>query len=60
MEQAIDEMVPGEVIVVFFDCMEMVVNRLLEFGAIALEAPEPRPVLQHEHAESRNSIPLSV
>jgi cyanophycin synthetase len=42
LDQALDEMIPGETIVVFFDCMETVANRLLELGAVPSEVPMPR------------------
>lgn len=42
LDKALDEMIPGETIVVFFDCMETVANRLVELGAVPSEMPMPR------------------
>jgi cyanophycin synthetase len=41
LEHALDAMIPGETIVVFFEHMEAVAQRLLELGAVPMEAPLP-------------------
>ncbi|WP_141736229.1 cyanophycin synthetase [Oligoflexus tunisiensis] len=61
LEFALDAMIPGETIVVFFEHMEAVTKRLFELGAVPMEVPLPQiEVDSPREVDEWRQVPMSV